>query len=680
MIVAISAVMAFVVMRNFDEVAVAGPDYVVFISRSDGTSGADRVAQMVTAFAHEHTTNVGRLAADAHEPESRRHVYLAVGDEAAPSTALLTHGFPNFSRDAKTDMHPYTAMPDIGPTGYYLVYGPEGTANELLQEFQTLGFGGRVDPTFSWGHAFDYFGRGALLWCVLIVALIAMVTVGVGVILNAKAYGIQRLQGASWITVFGRDLLQLAKFCPGPLAVLALLNAGLLYLYNGLHQAMTYAMVTGGFLAFFVTVALASHLLALFLLYRSEILGAIKGEISADWGLTAAYGVRFTAAGLALAIGLAVVGDLVAYQNNRADLAAWSTRDQSYYMEIGGYGQAETRDVEKALGGWIRTLDGQDQVIVARYLPLMPRPGFHESSQRLDVLLVNDAYLGSNELVDVNGRRFTFTDADRAAVRILLPQRMRAKAAQITDRVTARILGSPARGPGRTPPPVRVSELRDGQRAFTYESWFNGYPLVMDDPVVVVVSGRSNVIRDEDYAAYATTGEIVFLDPDAVAASLRATGQQRYVLGFYLKAQQAADRHRSVSREFTMQLFNLVCALVVLLGTAVCVSIVYGRKNAQVIFVKHISGWSHLSIFWRVVLVEAGMAAFLVGYAWRSSASHLAELTDPRLLPKEYFEDAAVRLEPIAAVAVALLGLTLVLGALAYTHSRMVKAHSSSLA
>lgn len=326
LIMVAAAAFAFIVMRNFDEAAVAGPSYVVLISQSDGRVSADDVKEMVVDFARTRSINIGRLTSDARAPETHRHVYLAVGDQDAESTAWLKSGYPNFSRNAKTYMHPYEELDGVGPIGYYFVYGPEDAARALYSHFEELGLSGRIDPLFSISRALEYFGRGALLWCFLVVVLVSVVTVAAAVVLNAKAYGVQRLQGSAFAVVLGRDMAQIVRFCCGALVAVSVFALAFLHLYNGLSRLLTYGLVAAAFFAVFVAVTLMAHIVALALVYLSGILGALKGQVSGGWALFLAYLLRFAAVLLALSIGTSLVSSLIEYQDSREDIGAWAER------------------------------------------------------------------------------------------------------------------------------------------------------------------------------------------------------------------------------------------------------------------------------------------------------------------------------------------------------------------
>lgn len=127
-----TATMAFLIMRNFDEVAVAGPSTVVRVNESENVASGQQVTSMLESFAREHRVNIGRDVTDLQRPGSIRHLYLAVGDPEADSTAWLEDGYPGFSRSMQTEVHPIHEISDRDPRAYYLIFGPADTAGDLL--------------------------------------------------------------------------------------------------------------------------------------------------------------------------------------------------------------------------------------------------------------------------------------------------------------------------------------------------------------------------------------------------------------------------------------------------------------------------------------------------------------------------------------------------------------------
>lgn len=675
-IMVFSAVMSFLVLRNLDEVTVMGPSSVVWINETQNAANGEQVVQMVGSVAHAQGVNIGRDVSDLREPEIRRHLYLAVGNPQAASTSWLTEGYPYFSRSSHTEVHPYGEIGQVDPRGYYLVFGPQSAGNELLEQFQQLGYQGQVDPFLSASTALSFFGHGALLWCVLVVAMAVVVLVGSSVILGAKAYGVQRLQGRSFLRIFGRDLRQLGMFCGIAVAVVAIAVVGTLAVYNRAHQLGTYTLVALAFFSVFAGLALVTHVAALRLTYRTAILGAVKGEVSAGWTLASSYAIRIPALFLTLTVATAM---LVAGQqviDQQASRAAWEATGDDATLVLSGSTAKGEADRDHDLGQWIRQVETQGGMILAQLESsttlFLPEDGVSEH----EVLVVNNTYLQEHPVTDAAGQRIRGNEA----VQVLVPQRYASEAAAVTAGVTGWV--SFLIGDRQVPPPTIITQqIQDGQTPFTYGSGLDPIPEALpEDPLVVVIPSTTDVLPDEQYTAYATQGGVIFRDPSTVLAALGEQGFGDYVLGIATVAQKGADQYRDVVRQLRLQVFNFLAALVVLGITAVSVSLVYCRKNAQNLFVKYISGWSFFSTHRNLLVTEAVVAALLIGWAAYHTWDDLNAPTMVAGAPAPPSMQPELPLngwEPALAVGLAGLSVALVIAALARLSARFITKNST---
>jgi hypothetical protein len=202
---------------------------------------------------------------------------------------------------------------------------------------------------------------------------------------------------------------------------------------------------------------------------------------------------------------------------------------------------------------------------------------------------------------------------------------------------------------------------------------------VLKEPVVVVVTGSSGVISDEDYTSIASRGELLIEDPDQAMAGLTKAGVGQYVLGMSPFAQEAAETYRWALRDAGLQMFNLAAAVVVLLITALTLSIVYCRRNAQVLFVKFISGWSFPRTHRWILAAEGAFTLALVTWTWYQSAALLDRYQTPGAPPAPAGLLTLQVWEPVLSVGTGLFSLTLITLTLLRTNATFVKVHSASL-
>lgn len=674
-LMAASVIMAFIVVRNFDEGAVAGPSYVITFHRTDGGASGPRIAEMVDRFARDHRVNIGRLYSDPRN-ESVRRVYLAVGNPDDESTSWIEEGYPNFSREANVEMRPYQEIVNVHPDGLYYVYGSHAAATALLTEFAKLGYYGQTEPLLSPTRAVEYFGQGALLWCFVVVGFITMLAVSSAVTLNAKSYGIQRLNGRPFAKILGTDLLQVATSFAGTTASVWSATVIFLYFYNGLNRFAMFALVALSFAVIFVIAALLAHVATLALVYRDAILNAVRGEVTAGWALTGAYLLRITALTLFFSVGTSTVISAIALSEERNRSQLWAEMGSAYYMRIGGAVQDEQNGaaIDNSIGQWIRDADARHEVSLA--WRLTPGSAIGGGPGR-DVLVVNDKYLLDNEIYDAAGSRVR--PEYQNAIRVLVPEQHAGSLPDLSAWVVEWAKFQASLSQIGELPPIRLGVTRSGQTVLTYARVFSEGDLALKDPIVIVVNAASGLIANTQYTSVASRGELLIEDPDRAMSGLAAMGVGPYILGVSPFGQEAADDLRKARREFGLQLFNLVAAVVVVLVTAFALLIVYRRRNAQMLFVKYICGWGLVRTHRWMLAAEGALVLTLMWWTWYRTTNAIYSYTMPGAPPPPPGVLPLLGWMPVLVGGVALLNWAIFVLAFLRTNASFVKIHSASL-
>jgi hypothetical protein len=634
-----SALLAFLVLRAMDEETILGAPARIEVSDSDNRVDSGRVIGMVESFADAHGVNIGHEAADLDDPGNRRHLYLTVGDPEAPSASWLADGYPGFSRGFRTDVHPLGEIDHLDPRGYYLVFGPPQAADQLLTEFEGLGLSGQVMPEPSLSETVLFFGQGGVRWSFLVVAIAAVMVVGSSVVLNAKAYGVLRLQGRSFAQILGRDIAQLAAFWVRAAAVVVAGVLVFLFFYNGLHRLERFGLIVAGLLAVLTALVLAAHVVALMLTYMTEIAHAIKGEVSATLAMVCAYGIRVPAALLALAIVTSAVatGKEVAAQQASREAYAAIGEASTVQLWANPADRSSEKELDATVGPWIQRSQSRGDVVLALHTDMA---GFVPPDElripERDVLVVNEEYLAEQRLLDASGRRLRGANAPGSDIeaQVLVPGSLSGDAERFTGWITDWLkFQADLAGTKLASRQVQMLETKPGQTMFTYGSGTDPAlqtEALVRDPIIVVVPGDSGIFGNQQYVAYAAQAGVIFKDPDDVRAAM-STGVGRYVIAMSPVAQKAADEYQDLIREFRLDLFNAAAALAVLLISAVGTSLIYRRKNAQVLFVKYISGWTFAGAYRSLLALEGALGLALVGWvAWdtRSTINALRALQD----------------------------------------------------
>ncbi|MEU8538784.1 hypothetical protein AB0C52_02115 [Streptomyces sp. NPDC048717] len=682
-VLAFSAVLSFLFLRDLDARWVMGHSAVVWVTDTKGTVSGTQVAALMGEYAERHQVAIARETPDLKEPYSRRHLYLATG---GPHADWLTGGYPAFDQGYRTDVHPVSDLGNRDPRGYYYIFGPDRAAVEIADIFTGMGLEAGIYHPYSVDQLTPVYADSALLRSLFVVALAVVTMTGAGIMLNAKAYGVQRLQGRSFGRIIGDDLRQLTVFWSVALLATAALSAAVLGVYNGLAWFSLFGTVALGFAVVLGLVSLAVHAITLQLTFRTGVLRALKGELPARTASISTYLVRVPA----LLLAVAITGDVVSAGQNIADreqsAAAYQRIGEATSITLSGSVASENglKELTENVGAWLHAADRDGQVVFVGHRHFRnerDRTGLPDR----DLLVVNESYLAAQPIRDADGHRLPATTGDDPRIRLLVPAGLE----RYTDKLTGLVPGNLNPGHPEQVPADKVTPVRieDGQRHFTYNPRARllgrtnpgADESYVRDAVIVVFPDGAPYVSDRSYMSYASQQSLVFKNPDDVTTGITAHHLEAYVTGVSPVGAHAAVQLRDLVGEFRLQLFNLAVAVLVLLITGVGACIVHSRKNAQAIFARHISGWRFAAVHRPLLILEGVLAAFLLVWVpvqvWRQNqaAEEVAASGKAPLAP--HIELSALDLTANAGLVVA--EVAAVLLALALFHRRIVKEGAS---
>ncbi|MEV6957412.1 hypothetical protein [Streptomyces sp. NPDC051183] len=623
---AFSALVAFLFVRGLDEDWVLGHSAVVWVLDSDDSTSGSQVAREIAKFVADHQISVAREVPDLKDPDGLRHLYAASGDPRSEVTSWLQQGYPSFGRDYQTKVHQLANIGQRDPRGYYYVFGPSGSADALVAKFKDLGLQASTHHPLSVEELAPLYTDSVLGLSLLVVALAAMTMTGASVLLNAKSYGVLRLQGKSFTGILLRDLRQLTRFAAIAATAVAALVLILLSLYNKLAWLGLFTSATLAVAGLLIVLILATHAGMLALTFRTDVLRALKGELPARAASVSAYLVRIPALLLALSIATSAVlagQDVLARQDSREVYA--KVGDTSAIRLNGSLADDEIKPMQERVGRWLRRSDAKGDLIVAgrrELRDIAPGSGLPQG----EMLIVNETFLTEQSVLDPAGKRYTAAPRNGKAaagqqLKLIVPESL----AQHTSTLAEQVPGilSPA-----DPQRIRLDQVesfpaKSGQRVFGYNPGDQAHTAALNakedrsivtDPVLLVIPNGSAYLTDNAYTSFATQGGVVFPDPADIQTGIEANKLQSDVIAIRPIGQNAALQMRDAVNDFRLHLFNLAVAVIVLVITGVGVCIVYSRKNAQAIFVRHISGWKFTANHRSVLAVEGALAILLAGW------------------------------------------------------------------
>lgn len=610
----LSALMAFSVVHRLDDYRVIGPKYELFVSQKQNASSGEMVVTMLTDFSRAHRVNLGFTFPDMHRPDTVRHFYLSVGDRHAESTSWLVSGYPAFNSSLITHVHPMASAVKLDAGGFYQVFGDRAVSELLREEFDRLGYSSTIRPFMSVSLAYAWFGYGALQWCLLAAVLITAAGAALGVLFSSKSYAIQQLEGRSFSRQLRFDLVRLMRHLMVVIPILTSIGLVVLYLYNGLRQLTTFLVVAVGFAVLLAVVALVTHVITLFFLRRLRPLKMIKGELPAAWIIVSAYALRTVAIVLAFLVAVETVGIWQRIEALQLSRPQWSSAGAAVRILLNGT-LGERLDSHMAtVGAWLREQDRRGKIIIAVRRQLREFPPPEGNASFGEVLEVNRAYL-ERQRVRLASGGFAKDLPAKGVVHVLVPPAYKERITDIHSGVSSWVTA--LAGMNRSPAPqVAVSELADGQRLFTYGSGsvFINDPSIKDG-VVVVLDQDSKFLPDTEYAAYATSASVVFLNPSDVESSRSDSRLAVMIRGIEPIARRADGEHGKLLVDFRYQVINSAIVLVVLLITAVGICVAFCRRHRQRIFAQYICGWPFWRTYRRIIGAEMALAVLVTGWA-----------------------------------------------------------------
>ncbi|MEV0178162.1 hypothetical protein AB0I54_02480 [Streptomyces sp. NPDC050625] len=680
---AFSAALAFLFLRGLDETGVLGNSALVDVVDSDGSSSGAQVVGAVESFSAEHGVGVAREAPDLKNPDGLRHLYVAPGGAGSMTAAWLDHGYPEFSRNYETRVHPISEIRHQDPRGSYYVFGSSADVDALVGKFNELGLTASTTHPLSYAELTDRYSDDPLFRAFCVVALAALTMTGASVLLNAKAYGVLRMQGMSFAGILLRDLRQLVVFWLAAAGTVAAAALAFLGFYNGFAWLGLFASVAAAVAALLAVLVLSVHAAVLALTYKVDVLQALKGELPSRAASISVYLVRIPALLLALSIAtnVTLAGRDVLMRTENRDV--YDTVGDAVSIRLSGAFAMHTDQLDERVGPWLRQADGRGQVVLAGRRDLqVSAPGEHLPSG--EILVVNDTYLEKQPILDPAGRRFTAEGhggkaPDSRPVRVIIPDSLNSHAQAITKAASEIIDPHQNRNI-----PLETLRSRTGQSVFGYNTGAYVYNSahgpdedrsMVRDPVLVAVPNGSQVLSNDAYTTFTTQAGVVFPDPNDALNGIKANGLQDYINGLSPVGQKTALDLRSAVNELRLQIFNLVVAVIVLLIAGVGVCIIYSRKNAQSIFARHISGWRYVATHRFVLAVEAAIAVIFATRvpfeAWQQKQELKKYAAEGAPAPFQPTHLTALDLGVITCLVACEFGAVLL--ALAFFHRRIVK-------
>lgn len=589
-----------------------GASTVLKITENAGAVSAEEVFAAVSDVAERRRFDVAREVVDLRSPETKRHLFLALGQRDGPRAGWLEDGYPDLTELVSTAVAPLSTIGPTDPRGYYYVFGTIDQARALELRLGDLGLTGTLLPQPS--AITDLF----VLLPAPTVALLGTTALGIvalgsaGAVSRHRERAVVRLHGGGVGSVLARDLRGARAWLLSFPA--AWVGVGLPYAAGGSPQAEVLIPMAGMFTVAAVALLVIGHVGTTVLGCSETIVTSLSNRRPPRWSARAIGAVRLPALILvASSLSVAVAASAQLHGFRTSELTREAAGSAVTVGISGSLGESELRDgpgsVWERFGSWAQRAERGGELVLTAAFGLRELGSW--SGPDVPVVFVNDRYLQEQ---GINGVR-----APTEGVRFVVPERSPLRESEVGP---ALIDGAALKlrvGQAET----SIERASMPRRLFTYATPGRVAPTWVDDPVLVVVSSAvlQRAENRVDLASWISTGDIVIADDRWARASIEADELTTAVLSVQLVAQAAADAERRLAEEAAIGWSAAITALVIAALVAATSVTARVQRDRRRVSVQHAHGWSFLRSRRGAVLVESALVGFVCLVAWYERAS-----------------------------------------------------------
>lgn len=628
MAIAFTAIVAFQVVVTVDEVQPAGTRTAFDVVALDASSKGVAV-ETIDAAARGLHRNVYKVQPDPQGSMQGRVLFAFVGDPDA---------FEARGGDRYEDVSPTTMSTRVLSSSQITTedlrgrYVSDASAEEIDRMVETLTEQGVEARRADVGAPalLAYSVSQANLTGPFVVILLALgLALSYSAARHRKVYAVRELHGYRRASDVGAELRSATVVFAAGTVVTVVVGLPTLAMYNGLHHLATLARVAAVALTVLYLVVVALVVVAVVSTPRGDVPDVLKGErATVREGVLAAV-TQVVVLAVVIATTSAATARLDAVGGTLAELGRWTTGDPLYALRLSTTGtHQDDLTAAPGLAEAITALDERGEVLLVGFqgdLTDDTDGAAAAAPSGARSLLVNDAYLERETVLDTDGRRIRHLDGGPDRFTLLVPQSYPGDVdALLGEYVTyfrdfACTSGDP--DPDASCSPVgTVVRTAAGQQLFAYNG--TGFlpaqmqeRMFVDDPVVAVLQVDSGLLSPMEYLSYASRDDVLFGDPSTLDRELRAHG----VAGAFQGIDNAADAvTTSVAlsqRQLRMDAVGLVLGWVVLVLSSVVMVTVYCDRRRRPMFVELIHGRSFVERHWRYAVAAGCLSLVGTGVA-----------------------------------------------------------------
>ncbi|MGL5405920.1 MAG: hypothetical protein ACRDAX_03895 [Propionibacteriaceae bacterium] len=600
-----SFLLAFLFLSALDQQGVQGAQHLLLISDPSGSVSAEKTQQAVNDISKVTGASLGLPVPDLREAGKVRHLYLSVGAKDPERATWIAEGYPWFSHQIRTEVHPFSELGRTDPQGQYAFFGSKNDLDYAITSFQEIGYEVSSRDYYNLASIIGWIIINPVFPLAIMVALIVATMIGIDVVTYTKMYGIERLHGVSFWSIVKADLLSNVKSAAIGAVVATVSSLLLLYFYNSLHQISRFLLIAAWVIIVFTVLGVITHIFSIYMVSKMGLIDSLKGKTFSTRSMIAAYIIRFIATGLAIIMAVACLSLWSKLQHSKTDNDVWQSISQASFSRFNPDIPPEQMDKMAAPAGeWIRgeILSGNALLAEKDLSQSIFREDFLD---KVNIILVDQQYLSRHPIKDIDG---TLLISEANKINIAIPQSRVA----VSKKVVPEIADWVESNSGNVV--VASQEIPAEQRVFTYPT---GDPLsepFWDDPIIIIADKDLSFYSDENLMATATRRNVVFLDQNQAIASSAKAGFSNAINAFVPVSLATQMRNAEEWRDLRINLLTLAGSVLLLLVSSWGIAELYIRSNVQKIFVKTMHGWKFTAIHKKFLWIDiAQMTLFVLG-------------------------------------------------------------------
>lgn len=527
-------------------------------------------------------------------------------------------GYPNFSSASfATKISDQSEISTEDLRGSYYVSGDEQQVSAILETLNTNNIVAAPEDILMTEVLLLAIGKSHMAITLLVVFLASVLALVFSVVQHRKVYALKQIHGYSALSNYGVELRTLSASYLGIVTVSVLVLLAVLWKVNHLAQLVRFLTFLFAALVIFYLLLVICLIAAVALFDSVDVPRVLKGEKPViRLGVFAAI-TQVVALVMCISSLVGSLDRIDAVKDSLSASRAWTEDSPLYVLRLSVTGTHEDDEAAAPLlTEIVNDFESKGKVLLSesKRVPETSNQYAYGGSRSL---IVNNEYLSRQSIKASDGQIIPQISEEQDLFALLIPDSYSGDTDELVRsyqdelRSTCRIGLSESQV---CDPKAVIYRTKSNQQLPTYGLTAD-LPVeyqrkaMIEDPVILVLTAKSQLIAPLDYLSYASKGTLLFEDYALLKQELDSAG----ILGAFQGIDNAADAvNQSVNlskQETTVDRFNIFFAIVILFLCLLILAILYCERNKQIIFLRLIHGYRFIRRHASYMVVSAVLCA-----------------------------------------------------------------------